>query len=184
MQSLVKILHLSDSHLVSPGDLTHGHDPLARLRSAIDDINQFHSDAKFLVITGDLSDTGGEDSYLALQQVLGSLNIPYLLLMGNHDHRESFKSVFPHAADENGFIQASVNLGDLRLICLDTLYDGQVTGRLCTVRLNWLKQQLDMSTDQEVQNAQVVTALHNLQIINVTMLAPFKTPLEMAPENH
>ena len=42
----MKIIHLTDTHLVRPGDTLFSLDPLQRLRAAIDHINAHQSDAE------------------------------------------------------------------------------------------------------------------------------------------
>ena len=56
----MKIIQVTDLHLVKPGATLCGLDPLARLQACITDINQNHCDAELVIFTGDLSDTGEE----------------------------------------------------------------------------------------------------------------------------
>ncbi|QPB18920.1 hypothetical protein [Rhizobium sp. 007] len=62
----------------------------------------------------------------------------------------NFAEVFPQQVAPNGFVQAAIDLPDDRVITLDTLDDGKVTGRLCPVRLGWLKEQLKEANGRAV----------------------------------
>jgi 3',5'-cyclic-AMP phosphodiesterase len=139
----MKILQISDTHLVPPGGKVYGLDPRERLQQCFDDINAQHPDADFAVFTGDLAHMGAEAAYVVLAELLSGLSVPARLLIGNHDHRERFKAVFPSAAsDENGFVQFSIDTAAGRFIGLDTNDPGFHHGRLCRQRLDWLDRQL------------------------------------------
>lgn len=50
----MKFIHLTDTHVIGKG-LLYGQDPAARLRAAVTSINTEHSDAAFVVLTGDMT---------------------------------------------------------------------------------------------------------------------------------
>jgi len=50
----MKIIHISDIHFTIPGELMGGLNPHQRLIQALADVNENHSDALRIVITGDL----------------------------------------------------------------------------------------------------------------------------------
>lgn len=138
---MLKIIHVSDTHIGPVGQLVVGLDPHERLRQVVQTINGSHDDAALCVITGDLTDRGDEDSYRAFADIVSELRIPYRLLLGNHDNRESFRRVFPDVpVDADGFIQSTADFGDIRLIFLDSLHDNHAgLGQLCNSRLEWLE---------------------------------------------
>lgn len=94
-------VHLSDTHIgegqqggdygtpgfndnLTPAD---GGLPAMRLSGAVKWINR-NADRlkiKFVAITGDLTDSGEKSEFLKFRQILDSLTIPYIPLMGNHD---------------------------------------------------------------------------------------------------
>jgi len=140
---MLKLIHLTDTHLVNKGTRLYGLDPHERLRLAIDDINRTHGDAHAVLITGDLTNWGGPEEYLAVADALTALQLPLHLLLGNHDIRDNFKAAFPDVAcDANGYVQSSVDTDHGRLILLDTLQEGTHGGWLCEDRLNWLETQM------------------------------------------
>ncbi|TGQ67449.1 phosphodiesterase [Mesorhizobium sp. M00.F.Ca.ET.186.01.1.1] len=138
----MKIIQLSDPHLMAPGGFLYGSDPLARLQACLADIGANHADADLVVISGDLTNDGERAAYAALGESLARFGLPYRLMLGNHDDRALFLEMFPQASAERGFVQ-SVFDGDAgRLILLDTLESGEVEGRLCADRLAWLDEKL------------------------------------------
>lgn len=140
---MLKIIHLTDTHLVEKGTRLYGLDPHERLKLAIADINRTHGDAHAVFITGDLTNWGEPEEYQAIADALAPLTVPLHLLLGNHDNRANFQAAFPDArCDANGFIQSIVETDQGRMILLDTLQEGTHAGWLCENRLNWLGDQL------------------------------------------
>lgn len=147
----MKIIQITDMHLVPAEREMHGVNPYGRLSACIDDVIENHSDAELCVFTGDLAHKGEIGAYEALAKILERLPIPYHLLVGNHDARENLLSVFPETAtDENGFIQSSVDLTAGRLIFIDTVESGEKFGGFCERRAEWLKAQLEGSNNRPV----------------------------------
>lgn len=139
----MKFVHVTDTHLVAPRRTLCGLDPAKRLRTAIDRINQTDADADFVVVTGDLSYHGLEPAYLDLRDALLTLSMPFHLLIGNHDDRESFNRIFPNTPrDDDGFVQYVVETGTGAFVMLDTVVEGKSHGMLCDRRLGWLETQL------------------------------------------
>lgn len=144
-----KIIVFTDTHM-QPQVGAGKFDPDVQLQKGIAHVNEFNSDADLVIFCGDLADKGDIASYEMLYARLGSLNVPYRLLLGNHDNRENFSSVFPDAElDENGFIQHVIETPEANLVLLDTLngppynYPFSHQGMLCEKRLFWLDHQLE-----------------------------------------
>ena len=139
----MKLIHLTDTHLVAEGLTLYGLDPRARLEAAIADINRNHGDAELAVITGDLTNWGEPAAYRCLQACLAGLSLPLVLLIGNHDQRTLFQESFPDAlCDENGFVQGQRESEAGTLLFLDTNQPGTHAGWYCEARLAWLQARL------------------------------------------
>jgi Icc protein len=146
-----KLIHLTDPHLVPPGEPLYGLDPLARLRAALAEVNRAHADANLVLITGDLTDRGEPPAYCGLRAALAGLAVPHALLMGNHDRRDAFLDVFPEAPrTAEGFVQFVIDTPDARIVCLDSLEPGSDAGRLCARRLGWLEATLKANHGRDV----------------------------------
>lgn len=147
----MKIIHLTDPHLVKKGELLYGLDPHERLIQAIESINSNHSDASFCVITGDLAHIADPKAYKALNQALEQLKIPFHLVMGNHDSREVIQKHIPDfPMDENGFMQTLFVENNRVFIILDSVQAGTHEGSFCAMRRDWLKSKLERFKGRQV----------------------------------
>jgi 3',5'-cyclic AMP phosphodiesterase CpdA len=138
----MKLIHMSDIHLTTPGATIGGRDPRRNFERALAHILRDHHDAELMVITGDLSDWGDREDYRWLKAQLDSFPVPVRLCIGNHDNREAFLSVFPDLADENGFVQGVHDTSAARCLFLDTNQAQTHAGRYCDDRLQWLEARL------------------------------------------
>ncbi len=142
-----KLLFISDTHMTAAGDLIIGLDPAARLQDVLDAALGAHGDAAALVILGDLTHHGMPDEYARLRAILEQVPLPVIPMIGNHDRREAFLAAFPDAPQDDGFVQGVLDVGQTRLITLDSLdgppyADGHHAGRLCERRLGFLESAL------------------------------------------
>lgn len=145
----MKLLHLTDTHLLPPGRVLYGLDPQARLAAAVADIEAKHTDAEACIITGDLAHRGDTEAYALLHELLRPLSIPVFPLIGNHDHRERFCAAFPETPrDADGFVQWVWKAGGARLILLDTVKGEEeagdpAAGYFGAGRVAWLRDRLN-----------------------------------------
>lgn len=138
---MTKLIWMSDLHYQAEGHVL-GEDPRARLDAALRMIRAHHLDADALVLTGDLANHGAAQHYAALAERLSELPMPVLPLVGNHDDRAALWAHLPWPAGLEGFAQYAVDMGDARLLCLDSLVPGETAGALCAARLDWLRYEL------------------------------------------
>lgn len=147
----MKIIQLTDTHLVSPGAAVNGVDPEAQLRAAIGDITARHADADLLAITGDLCNDGDPEAYALLREILAPVPFPIRMILGNHDDRANFRDAFPgHPADDAGFVEFFEDTAFGRLLFLDTHEPGFIGGRYCPARQAWLDAALSSAGAQPV----------------------------------
>jgi len=161
----VKIIWLSDLHLVAPGDSLFGRNPEIQLQRAIDCINRYHTDATYCILSGDLVDDSDAEVYTRLRNTLAELNIPYLPMVGNHDNRDLIKDLLDLPKLDTQFIQYAVNVGDWRILLLDTVRTDSADGELCDVRLQWLQAELD----RDKQSPTLVFSHHPLLPLTLPM---------------
>lgn len=143
-----KLLVMTDLHICSAGDTIIGLDPVDRFCNGLSHALKAHPDAAALILMGDLTHQGTPDQYIRLHDILRDLPLPVIPMLGNHDRRDAFLSVFPDAPLSNGFVQTVVDLPHHRIITLDTLdgppyLPGHHSGRLCETRTEWLRTALD-----------------------------------------
>ncbi len=136
----LRFAHISDTHLASLSSppegvmaklASRGGDQLASLKLALDEIAAERPD--FLIMTGDLCHEGDEGDYAALRALLDERlpGLPVMAALGNHDIRGAFKRGF--LGDESGGDSPyfdSAEIGDIRVISLDTAFEKKLTGRI------------------------------------------------------
>ena len=146
----MKLIHITDTHLVARGLELYGLDPHARLAAAVADINAHHRDAELAVITGDLTHWGEPTAYANFLDCMSQLAIPYVAMVGNHDRREACLEMIRSAPrDDNGFVQGFRDTGAGRLIFLDTLEHDTHAGHMCEKRLGWFERTLRESPQEK-----------------------------------
>ncbi len=143
----MKFIHLSDTHLVANKGSLHASDPIYKLRRAVQSINKHQNDVDFVVITGDLTDSGSLDAYKDLKEILDDLVVPYYLIIGNQDKRENFFKVFGGLSDyESSYAHFSIIKNNSLLLFLDTKFGDLHDGGFCEERFEWLKNKLEKNS--------------------------------------
>ncbi|SIQ01779.1 diethylphosphate phosphodiesterase [Rhizobium sp. RU35A] len=147
---MFKLLHLSDLHLTPPGVALHGLRPDMQLECCVSDILADHADADLCVVTGDLTHDGLPLAYHEVRRQLMRLTMPVHVMIGNHDDRTAFRSVFPEACAADGFVHQVIDTDAGRMVLLDTHEPGSAGGRLCEARLASLRARLAESGSDPV----------------------------------
>lgn len=142
----MKIIHITDTHIVSAGNTLYATNPAKRLELAVDSINKEHADASMVIFTGDVTDVGDKGAYEVFKSQVDRLTMPYHVIVGNHDITPAFSEIlFNIPRDENGFVQYTLDTPIGTFILCDTLsglhFDGH-HGRYCENRCAWLNTQL------------------------------------------
>jgi 3',5'-cyclic AMP phosphodiesterase CpdA len=135
----VLLAQLSDLHL---GANWEGVDPQPRLEQVIEAVRALPNRVDAVIVSGDLTDSGGEEDYLLVKQLLARLEVPVHVLPGNHDLRGSMRRVFELPGDGEEPINYSVEVGDLRLIVFDSIVPGEDRGVFDAEQLRWLDDEL------------------------------------------
>jgi Icc protein len=109
-----------------------------------------------LLVSGDLTDRGDDDSYRRCAAALAACPFPVYPTVGNHDLRNPFARHFSNVPMVDGFVQYSLRHDGLRLIVIDTRERGRHGGGFCTQRAAWLKARLN-----EDRDAPTVIVMHH-----------------------
>ncbi|MBL0373513.1 metallophosphoesterase [Rhizobium sp. KVB221] len=154
-----KIIVLSDIHLGPSGTVKFGLDTAVRFARALDDINKLYGDADLCVFAGDIADEANPAAYQLFEDMRTRLSMPQYVLLGNHDDRQVYlDNCKAPMLDVDGFVQGAHDLGDTRIVMLDSSEPGHVEGILCPKRLSWLSEQLSAA---KAKNQQVVLIIHH-----------------------
>lgn len=153
----MKFLHLSDIHFLNEypkaekgynaifNEMTS---PLIQLKKAINMVDL--SKINFVIITGDLVESGTCEDYLILKCELEKLlgNIPYIITLGNHDNKEAFyKGWFNKECSQP---YNTVNeIGDLRIISFDNSIYKNSDGFISSEQYRWLENELKDNSEKD-----------------------------------
>lgn len=140
----MRLAQITDCHVTAPGDLVADRvDPADGLRRAVDHLVALGADIDVVLATGDLVNDGRPAEYDRLQELLAPLPQPIVVVPGNHDDRAELRRRFglPVAADDDP-IDHVVDLGECRLVCIDTTVPGRHDGRVTIDQLTWLDTQI------------------------------------------
>lgn len=140
---------LSDLHIRPKGRLYHGvADSNRMLSEAIQHLHQLDRRPDLLLLTGDLVDEGQPDEYAVARELLAELAIPYLVIPGNHDHRENLRTAFADHAylPSSGPLHYCVDHHPVRIIGLDSSVPGLHHGAIDRSGLDWLHSTLASDT--------------------------------------
>lgn len=154
---MLKLVILSDLHLLPEGDLSLTLDTHARLLEGIAHLNAVHGDADLCILAGDPADRGEAAAYQRLKAALATASMPVAITIGNHDDRATFAEVFgAEYLSETGHVDRVIDIKGYRVILLDSAVTGQHSGRLEDEQLDWLAIRLD-----EAEDLPVIVVLHH-----------------------
>lgn len=142
------IVQLTDLHIGPPGARPYGTDTAGNLRTVAATVRDMALEPAAILLTGDLSDEGDPASYEHLRdlvaELLDPIGAPVLPIVGNHDHRGTFRSTYLGEADgdDGAAHRYTHDVADVRLVMCDSYHAGHVTGLLGADQLAWLDEQL------------------------------------------
>jgi 3',5'-cyclic-AMP phosphodiesterase len=129
------LLQISDTHL---GADWEGVDPEAGVRRAVEAIGALDDRPDALLVSGDLTQNGTPEEYGLLSELLEPLGLEPHVLPGNHDLRGPLREAFGLPGEGDSPTSHAVDLGPLRLVCLDSIVPGEEGGALDGGRIEWL----------------------------------------------
>lgn len=145
------IAQITDLHIQNGGKHAEQIQARAHLETCINTLNALDPRPDLAIVTGDLTEHGRADEYQVLKVLLDKLEIPTLLIPGNHDDPKTLRECFPshrYLQSDSPFIQYAIDDWPLRIIGLDTTIPGSGKGRLCEARLDWLAATLAQAPEQ------------------------------------
>lgn len=147
------LLQISDSHLGATWD---GTDPEDGLRAAVEAALALPQRPDALLVSGDLTDNGSPAEYARVRELLAPLDLEPHVIPGNHDLRGPLREAFGLPGRGAEPVSYAVDLGPLRLVCLDSTIPGAEGGSLDGGRIEWLDAVLAEETEKPT-----VVALHH-----------------------
>lgn len=140
------IAHISDFHVFAHAPETSlvRADAAHAASKVVADIAAFSPPINAVMFTGDLTDGGSADDYALLRIILSPLAMPVFVVPGNHDKRDGLRAAFGSRLlfGPGPFLDYEAQLGDIRILALDTLKEGHIEGCLRPHQLGWLQDRL------------------------------------------
>jgi 3',5'-cyclic-AMP phosphodiesterase len=139
------VAQISDPHI---GGDWGGEDPVAGLRAVVEHVRRQSDRPDVLLVTGDLAEHGTATEYATVRELLEPLGVPVHVIPGNHDDRAALRAAFGLPGTGAEPVQYAVDLGPLRLVCIDTTIPRRASGALDAPCLDWLDAELARAPDQ------------------------------------
>jgi Icc protein len=92
-----------------------------------------------VLVTGDIADHGTAAEYVVAGDLLARLDVPVLVLPGNHDVREQFGPGLLGRESSGAEINQLVTIGGTDFLLCDSVIPGESGGLLSETTLTWLK---------------------------------------------
>lgn len=133
------LVQLSDPHLGAGWPVR---DPGEALARAVVAVAALRPAPEAVLISGDLTDDGRDESYATVAAAASRLGVPVHVLPGNHDDRAAMRRHFDLPGAGREPVCYSTEVGELRLVVLDGTRPGSEAGQLDAERLAWLEREL------------------------------------------
>jgi len=146
MSNVLQFVHITDTHLLNQSkDTFNGLNTKNSLESVLSHIQSNYADIDFLLLTGDVSQTGDQQSYTVLKTVLQQYVFPIYCVPGNHDAPKLLQQVISNCPNDSINI---IQLGKFSLVLLNSWVDEQNHGVISQHCLQQLEDHLQNSEDQ------------------------------------
>jgi len=187
------VAQLTDLHIKAGGKLSYRLvDTAGALHTAIDTLLAAPQQPDIVIVTGDLVDFGSEPEYRFLRDILQRLPMPVRLLPGNHDHRQSLRSVFNDHdylfanGDGDAPVNYAIDAGPLRLVGFDCTVPGKPGGRADDAALAWLDAALSAErvrpTLVMLHHPPFYTGIGHMDVQGLENAAEFETVIARHPQ--
>jgi Icc protein len=143
---VLKFVHITDTHLLNqPEETFHGLNTIKSLEEVLSHSQTRYSDIDFLLFTGDISQTGTEESYALFQSVIQQYDLPIYCIAGNHDTPKLLQHINPSCPNNSINI---IQLGRFSLVLINSWVKNQEYGMITQSCLRQLEDHLQNSEDQ------------------------------------
>lgn len=137
--AVATLIQLTDSHLFAQdGASLMGMDTAESLHEVVKQVQHEHPHIDLILATGDIAQDGSVRAYERFLTLTRPLEAPVRWLAGNHDDVATLIKVGRHSELEN----RDFNVGNWRILLLNSAVEGQVAGFLAKAELERLEQSL------------------------------------------
>lgn len=146
----LRLVHMTDTHVVADGTILQGVDTAANLRVAIAAVNALKPRPHLVAVTGDLTLDSADGLFFA-KSLLSRLEVPWFPVPGNHDKAlrgKACEAMFQSLGFPRWY---AFDYAGRHFVCLDAdEHDGTTSrGRISEEQLAWLRKDLREHRDLE-----------------------------------
>ena len=125
---MIKFVHITDCHLGNSTDtIFKDINTFAYLNKVCQAIQHNEQGLDFILVTGDISQTGEESSYEIFQQQMSQFIAPVYCLPGNHDNPELLQKYFPNSPIDT---LSHLQINGAFLLLINTVVPGEEYGHI------------------------------------------------------
>ena len=148
------IAQISDLHIRPAGRLLYDHvDTNGLCARHVAFLNSMPQRPDVVVITGDITNCGLPEEYEMAAAILRQLDYPTFIIPGNHDNNKNMirglAHIFPVLGDTPERICYAVDDYEIRMIFVDSSVEGLVSGKIGSLRLEWLAETLNSEKEKQ-----------------------------------
>jgi 3',5'-cyclic AMP phosphodiesterase CpdA len=129
---MITFAHISDLHIDLGERATSRAERLIATLASMPDLDA-------VLVTGDIADHGTAAEYVVAGDLLARLDVPVLVLPGNHDVREQFGPGLLGSQPSGAEINQWVTIGGTDFLLCDSVIPGESGGLLSEATLTWMK---------------------------------------------
>lgn len=145
-QDALRFIHITDTHLLNQADETFYELNTGKsLQAVLSDCASRYPEVDFWLFTGDVSQTGTEESYALFRSAIRPYDIPVYCVPGNHDTPELLQRVVPDCPVDSVHV---VRVGRFSLVLLNTWVENRHSGRISRHCLQQLEDHLRHCEDR------------------------------------
>lgn len=154
-----KFIHISDTHLTGVGEKLFGMNSDSNFIKCVDHIYENHLDAKGIIVTGDIANSGSIAAYRLMAKTLKTLPFKTYYLVGNHDSKlDAIRELGIDYSEVPGHVQYKKHVQHGLFIFLDSVKENESAGEFCKIRYQWLRTTLSLARER---NENVFIFMHH-----------------------
>ena len=155
----MKFIQITDSHLLESGNIKLHNMPINEIHFKIfSEIKKIETEIEFILVTGDISESGSDESYLNAREMFSSLNKTTYWIAGNHDNLKAIHlfNNQKNIKSEKSFTVNGIHFILLNSVALSINGKNRSRGVLSCEELYFLKLELAQNVTKRI-----VVALHH-----------------------
>lgn len=154
----MRLAHISDLHLLSPEyepeheTAGNGFGSTEMAMAIADDLIAISDGLDLVIVSGDLTDRADAASFATIERILGQIDLPVLVVPGNHDGPSGMIDYLRHATTlaDWDLSNRAVRIGAFKFIGLNTSVDGLTEGALDDAALAFVERHVAQDRDRQL----------------------------------